>query len=614
MFVYTSRNESLTLSDGAMSSGGEGEIHSVISKPDRFNNVCVKIYFKPKRTEALERKIKYMVANPPHQIYSESYMIGWPLDIVYDKQKDFIGFVMPLAYGSSEPLIVLTAKNLSKKLDIVWTDKYDRRLGAASMISRLKLICNIAIPIHILHSTGKYVLKDFKPENVLVTCDGKVTLVDMDSVQITENNRLLFIGTAATPNYIPPEYYTRNVGKDIKMPIAKSWDYFAIGVVFYQVIFGLHPYVVTPVVAKDENSNEIFNNIAQNLFPFGANAAKVKSYPPPHNNFTHIPAELQELFKQAFSDIAEARPTLERWVKTIKDLIQKAPVPPRPITGTISVKCSPSAASVKLNNNYIGMSPVCIRVKAGFHRIDLSCNGFSQSYDSVEVKKGETTYIDAHFNYSEPTKNDNTESGNSTSNNSGCLWGAIAFVIICLIPFLIYMGVKNDTASHLNSTEELVDSVEADDVVEVDDVVEADTVIYVPEDDEDDTSVNAPSVEIENIWVDYNVYQDGNKGMRIHVKFNNKNLCGEELSVNAFFYQEDNVAKLYDVYGNHLGCYRYCIPESDDSIFEDFELFMSYSNMAPGTDGTFSFDISIMDSSGNQLARKNNIQFNFSNI
>lgn len=337
MLVYTSKNECLALSDDAISSGGEGEIHLVTSRSTRFNKACVKIYFKTKRTASLEKKIKYMAANPPNQIYSSNYMIGWPLDVVYNQQKKFIGFVMPLAYENSEPLIVLTAKNLSKKLDTVWAEKYDRGLGAVSLIARLKLICNIAIPIYILHSTGKYVLKDFKPENVLVTDNGKVTLVDLDSVQITENNRLLFIGTAATPNYIPPEYYTRNVGKNINVPIAKSWDYFAIGVVFYQVIFGLHPYVVTPVVARDANSNEIFQNIAQNLFPFGTNASKVKSYPPPHNNFNHIPIELQQLFKKAFSDIAQTRPTPEQWIKTIKDLIQKAPVPPRQTAKTILV-------------------------------------------------------------------------------------------------------------------------------------------------------------------------------------------------------------------------------------------------------------------------------------
>ena len=219
MRIYTSKNEPLSLSDKAMSSGGEGELHTVLFKPASFanKNICVKIYFKPKRSRQLEQKLLFMVANPPQNIQSEGSMLAWPLDVVYNGQNEFLGFVMPLAFTNSKPLIYLTEKKISKKLDSVWSQKYDRCLGAYSMVARLKLICNIAIPIHKLHASNRYVLRDFKPENVLVTPEGKVTLVDMDSVQITDTNgtgKPMFHDFSATPNYMPPEHYTRGVGKD----------------------------------------------------------------------------------------------------------------------------------------------------------------------------------------------------------------------------------------------------------------------------------------------------------------------------------------------------------------------------------------------------------------
>lgn len=352
MIVYTREKEVITLEDSAFSSGGEGEVRSVKTAPIRFKNVCVKIYYQAKRSKQQENKINFMVANPPAKVEGSGFMIGWPIATIYDKASNFLGFVMPLAPKGSKQLVNLTALKLNKKLDQVWFDKYDRAIGKNAMIARLKLINNISIPIHLLHSTGKYVLKDFKPQNVLVTHNGRVTIVDMDSVQITENSRLLFPGTAATDLYMPTEFYTDNVGHNANMPLNKSWDLFAIGVVFYQLMFGLHPFVVTPWVLKDDSCNEISQNIAQGLFPFGDKQHKVRGYPEPHNNFKIIPANVQILFKRTFSNNPTSRPSAEEWGKTIHAILATAkpdanPKPvPRPKSEPPQPRPSPSPKPV----------------------------------------------------------------------------------------------------------------------------------------------------------------------------------------------------------------------------------------------------------------------------
>ena len=335
MKVYTSKHELIILANEALSAGGEGEVYNVVSSPDRFKNICVKIYYQKKRTPLQERKIKYMVTNPPSRVDGGGFMIGWPLDYVMDADGKFLGFVMPLAFSGSKQLITLTSTKLSKKLETAWHQRYDRSNGKSALISRMKLICNIAIPIHILHSTGLYVLKDFKPENILITYDGRVTIVDMDSVQISEGTRLLFAGTAATPNYMPPEYYNQGVGKNPTAPLEKSWDYFAIGVVFYQILFGLHPFVVTPKEPVDEDSNEIYQSISQNLFPFGVNNHKIKSYPALHDKFKVLPQPFQNLFLRAFSDNPQTRPGADEWGKYVHPLVKNIgpisyPPPPPP--------------------------------------------------------------------------------------------------------------------------------------------------------------------------------------------------------------------------------------------------------------------------------------------
>lgn len=329
MDVYSSKHEKIVLANDAFSSGGEGEVRNVISAPSRFNNICVKLYYHKKKTIEQEKKIKYMVQNPPQKVKGNGFMIGWPLDYVTDAGGKFMGFIMPLAYPDSKQLITLTAPKMSKKLGPEWFARFDRANGKSSLVARLKLINNIAMPIHILHSTNKYVLKDFKPENVLITHDGKVTIVDMDSVQISEGSKMLFPGTAATPNYIPPEYYSKGIGKSPNIPLEKSWDNFAIGVVFYQILFGLHPYVATPWVQLDANSSEIFQNIAQNLFPFGPNQQKIKSYPELHKKFNVLPSEVRQMFLRTFTDTGASRPNSEDWGKEAHKLVMVAgPVPP----------------------------------------------------------------------------------------------------------------------------------------------------------------------------------------------------------------------------------------------------------------------------------------------
>lgn len=77
MKVITNKYGWLSLEDTAMASGGEGEIHKIISNNNGFDSkkFCVKIYFKNKRTSSLEEKIKYMVNNPPKSLRTKNDMV-----------------------------------------------------------------------------------------------------------------------------------------------------------------------------------------------------------------------------------------------------------------------------------------------------------------------------------------------------------------------------------------------------------------------------------------------------------------------------------------------------------------------------------------------------------
>lgn len=324
MIVYTSQRESILLGVKPFASGGEGAIYKAQSLSTHLRNVCVKVYHPHILNKEREERIKYMALNPPAKIRDEGFLLGWPIDYVTDQAGKFLGFVMPMGFPGSKELVTLTSTTMSRKLDEQWYDRYNRDLGERARIRRLKLICNIAIPVHVLHATGKYVLKDLKPQNVLATHDGRITMVDMDSIQIADRGKLLFPGTAATPDYMPPEFYKYGLGQNANDVISPSWDTFSLGIIFYQLLFGIHPYVVTPKQLGDDSSNDISRNIAMGYFPFGARKDMIAVRPPLHDKFLSLPREFQQMFLKTFSDDSKNRPTAEQWGRYIHQIVVEA--------------------------------------------------------------------------------------------------------------------------------------------------------------------------------------------------------------------------------------------------------------------------------------------------
>lgn len=126
----------------------------------------------------------------------------------------------------------------------------------------------------------------------------------------------------------------------------------------------------------------------------------------------------------------------------------------------------------------------------------------------------------------------------------------------------------------------------------------------------------SPRADIERIWMDHGAYQNGQQGMKIHVKFTVDNMNGKTIYAYAFFYWGDNTTPLHDPYGNNLSFYGYGTPSYDSARFDDFTIFVPYVglNMQAGQGSVnLSFDISIRTSSGTELDRDNNTQITFSN-
>lgn len=306
MIVYTSSNYRIDIDDTPLNKGGEGSVHRIPS----MSQYCVKIYHADKRDLKRQQKLAFMVNHKPAQLITPNYIICWPIDIVFDNNRNFVGFVMPLAFPDSELLYHLCRPTLNKNLSSTWHQFYDRkeRIG---LINRLKLIVNLVFPIYDIHNTNKYVMADFKPQNVMITAQGKISMIDLDSVQIVDNNAV-YLAPVATPDYLPPELQNdMQLGRKI---LGVGCDLFAIAVVFYQLLYGIHPFQVS---ARSENCTELRQNIALNLFPFGCNSSKISVVPPPHKKFMMLPVEIRKLFILAFENDPTKRPSSEMWGKTL---------------------------------------------------------------------------------------------------------------------------------------------------------------------------------------------------------------------------------------------------------------------------------------------------------
>lgn len=320
----TANFETIEINDTPLGKGGQGAVHNITTSKYSAD-YCIKIYIRD--AEKMHKKIEYMVTHPPQIIRDTSFRICWPIALAYNTKKEFVGYMMPLAFPKGHDLTILSvyrSKPLSQlkrfKDKVEWHNKYELDTNEG-IVNRVKMLCNIAIALHTIHSTGRYVLVDLKPENIDATGAGKVSIMDTDSIQISENGKILYPATAFTPEYFAPE------GKELKRlnrPFTLQCDYFAAAVCFYQILTGTHPYSGTVLKSPYDNCTEIADCISNGLFAFGEKQ-KYIDLPSAFNlqqNFYNLPSTVQGLFKRAFGSQASKRPTMEEWGRTFHEIIR----------------------------------------------------------------------------------------------------------------------------------------------------------------------------------------------------------------------------------------------------------------------------------------------------
>lgn len=312
--MYLSPNQTpIPLYPKPFAQGGEGSIYELIHQ----KSLVAKLYHPQERTSSKFQKLKHLIKSPPSTPNQAS--LAWPKEIIMH-QDEFAGFLMPKVEKSHD-LSVLCSLRLSNNLYRTWKKKYDRS-KAKNLIHRLKIAYHIAEALSRLQATGQYIWVDMKPENIKVSLDGRVHLIDLDSVEVIQDGQILFPAQKVSPEYSPPELAKIQLGQDL---IPETWTRFSMAVLFYKLFLGLHPFAV----GGSEKFKQLVSHeqkIQAGLFPFGSNQSQVKVIPPPHKNFFSLPLEIQNLFIRCFDQglyKPELRPHPEEW----KQVLQSSSTP-----------------------------------------------------------------------------------------------------------------------------------------------------------------------------------------------------------------------------------------------------------------------------------------------
>lgn len=311
-------NQLIQLSAEAIGQGGEGIIYP-IDNPTAFQSSVAKIYHPRERNKAREYKLNYLISHPLPANHSGAHV--WPQEIIYNQAGAFMGFLMPKA-KSKYDLTVLCSLKLSNRLEPGWKAKYSRE-KVKGFENRARVAFYLAQAMADLHASQHYRLVDFKPENIRVGLNGKVNLLDMDSLQIHQDNALLFKAMKVTAEYSPAEIKYVDLGQDL---IPEFWDRFSLAVVLYKLLFGLHPYSGTPKGDYQVLSAQA-QKIQAGLLPIGKGKPYFEVIPLPHQNFKALPASIQRLFLRAFDEgyrEIEARPSAREWAQELEHFSAQA--------------------------------------------------------------------------------------------------------------------------------------------------------------------------------------------------------------------------------------------------------------------------------------------------
>lgn len=333
--------------------GGEGIVYAV-----QGTQLVAKIY---KNVDPeVEGKLRYMVNHPIPQVVDQNgnpiLNAAWPQDLLYDGHRSFVGYVMPRIETGVEIFQVergCTAPKVKAKFP-----NYSWRLNV--LVAR-----NLAASVNILHKQG-YILGDMNCKNFLVNTDGSISLLDTDSIDMTDpNTGKHYKCCVGMEDYLPPELQGRNL-RSSNARYTPQTDDFALAIHIFQLLMNnYHPFSGKQTVVKSSSSAcGRMQQIAEGKCPY------LHTYPDltipvgaPRLEAI-VPDYIITCFRNTFDynssnayTKALSRTTAEQWTNSLRQLLQECDAP-----GGL-VRCRNDASHYYLRSK--GSCGICAAQKSG---------------------------------------------------------------------------------------------------------------------------------------------------------------------------------------------------------------------------------------------------------
>ena len=273
--------------------GAEGAVYEIRGRSD----LVAKIYHAQPPAEKAE-KIEVLSRLGAEKLFNLS---AWPVDALRDEPGGAItGFVMKRISEAEELHTLHSPKSRLQKFP------------EASWAFLIHVASNLARAVAAIHDHG-LVIGDLNPKNIMVTRKATVYLLDVDSFQVSANDRT-YRCDGGFPEYTPPELQGiafRNIDR------TQEHDYFGLAVVIFQLLFmGRHPFSGN-FLGTGEMPLE--RAIRESRFAYGADAElRQMRQPPGALSLDSIPAAHAEMFRRAF--LTSDRPQPREWIISLDAL------------------------------------------------------------------------------------------------------------------------------------------------------------------------------------------------------------------------------------------------------------------------------------------------------